>query len=476
MLIPKFSCRQDAQNIYIIAKIPHVKISDLQVIVDDRHFSLCVKPYLLSLTFSHSLHSNEEREVVKYDVETEEIQVVVPKETPGTEFLNLDMVTNLLTPKDKGLIEELGMDETIAEDKIVEDHSGGPYYGFNDEFCGFFTPLDDEATEIVDIPKPDAPVSPDGSAEKNDRVQQRIDDENNNFNFEHYAMNFILPEEFHEATHFKPFWAALAKLQEKKQKAAPKPAPKKPLIVEVDDEDPMEVEQPSSSTTATTTTTTSNNTAGDINDLIQFSEEEFHVLKDLPKKTYLVVNKQKVAHSLLDILLAYTYDHRTTLGTPTPESGWTISKLSATLSWLHSFESTEELLVSFMRRSLCFPLYRNWELSLRCVSDVVKILQCGRKAILRALLSVKWIFGRTEWKYLLCKLYIDPYLVWLQGTDTTDAYWATVATALKKQKKSLSKENIGINLAEVESWAKEHEHELYEEEVDPLESERPQKM
>lgn len=37
---------------------------------------------------------------------------------------------------------------------------------------------------------------------------------------------------------------------------------------------------------------------------------------------------------LADILFAYAYDHRTTQGEPTVESGWTITVLSPLLSWL----------------------------------------------------------------------------------------------------------------------------------------------
>lgn len=38
--------------------------------------------------------------------------------------------------------------------------------------------------------------------------------------------------------------------------------------------------------------------------------------------------------SLVDILYAFSYDFRTTLGENTVESAWTINKLSATLCWL----------------------------------------------------------------------------------------------------------------------------------------------
>lgn len=37
---------------------------------------------------------------------------------------------------------------------------------------------------------------------------------------------------------------------------------------------------------------------------------------------------------LVDLMMAYAYNHRSTLGENTVESGWTLSKLSNTLAWL----------------------------------------------------------------------------------------------------------------------------------------------
>jgi len=49
---------------------------------------------------------------------------------------------------------------------------------------------------------------------------------------------------------------------------------------------------------------------------------------------YLIAEPTAVLLGLLDVLLAYAYDHRTTSGDPSVESCWTVCKLATTLSWL----------------------------------------------------------------------------------------------------------------------------------------------
>ncbi|KAK2157620.1 hypothetical protein LSH36_188g09050 [Paralvinella palmiformis] len=90
------------------------------------------------------------------------------------------------------------------------------------------------------------------------------------------------------------------------------------------------------------------------------------------------VTTQKVFLSLVDIIFAYCYNHRTTEGDNTGESGWTIVKLSATLSWLQTYASLKEVVVSCYRRSLCFPLYRHWELAGKVYKDMCQIFTIGK--------------------------------------------------------------------------------------------------
>lgn len=70
-------------------------------------------------------------------------------------------------------------------------------------------------------------------------------------------------------------------------------------------------------------------------DDITFTEAEVDLLKELPNKEFLLdaVDIQGLCLNLVDILYGSCYNHRTTLGENTVESGWTINKLSSTLCW-----------------------------------------------------------------------------------------------------------------------------------------------
>lgn len=74
------------------------------------------------------------------------------------------------------------------------------------------------------------------------------------------------------------------------------------------------------------------------------------VLAGLPCKNFNLSRKERseVLHSLLDIILSYAYDYRITDGTPTCESAWNISKLSATLSWFQVKCEAHDLFIDFV--------------------------------------------------------------------------------------------------------------------------------
>lgn len=68
---------------------------------------------------------------------------------------------------------------------------------------------------------------------------------------------------------------------------------------------------------------------------VSLGDAEKDLLKELPNKEYLLDSNEttKVSLGLVDILFASCYNHRTTMGENTVESGWTINKLSSTLCW-----------------------------------------------------------------------------------------------------------------------------------------------
>jgi hypothetical protein len=138
------------------------------------------------------------------------------------------------------------------------------------------------------------------------------------------------------------------------------------------------------------------------------------------------------------------YDHWITEGEPTVESAWTISTLSASLSWLEDWllsneddeadietkqeyfrETVKSVMVSSMRRSLIYPYLRNYELGLFIWSNVTVILRDVR-TILRSLLQVHQILDRSENFYLGNKLYVDGYIAWLQKQNDVENFQTSI--------------------------------------------------
>jgi protein SHQ1 len=73
----------------------------------------------------------------------------------------------------------------------------------------------------------------------------------------------------------------------------------------------------------------------DEHDAEGFTQKEQDCLKQLPRKTFMLDKEQKFCAfaGLVDILFAYAYNNRVNCGETNVESGWTIVKLSSTLSW-----------------------------------------------------------------------------------------------------------------------------------------------
>jgi len=99
---------------------------------------------------------------------------------------------------------------------------------------------------------------------------------------------------------------------------------------------------------------------------------------------------------VLELLFALSYDERTNEGEATVESGWTIAKLSRSLSastppyTIFTFleSAVERILVGCIRRALTVPLYRHWALSMACLWDTIYRLEAGENAVRSGLVKV----------------------------------------------------------------------------------------
>ncbi|XP_055484635.1 protein SHQ1 homolog isoform X2 [Psammomys obesus] len=339
------------------------------------------------------------------------------------------MLTALLAPRKsrsaKPLVEEIGASGVSEEGAEDEDEDFDweieqtPYeevsestlqsqchYGFGNLRAGVVQRLQDELNEVIDIKDPDfTPAT--------ERRQKRLAAELAKFDPDHYLADFFEDEAVEQILKYNPWWndvhaemmASLGKSQEQGADAA----------------------------------------------LVSFSEEEKYQLRKFVNKSYLLdrTAHRQVYYSLVDILLAYCYEVRVTEGEYNVESAWTIRKLSPTLCWFETWTDVHEILVSFGRRVLCYPLYRHFKLVMKAYRDTIKILQLGKSAVLKCLLDVHKIFRENDPAYILNDLYISDYCVWIQKAKSKKL--AALAEALKGV--SLSKDQLGLELLELEAAA-----------------------
>eukprot|EP01049_Picozoa_sp_SAG25_P013172 SAG25_NODE_1965_length_2086_cov_0.904378_2_plen_399_part_00 len=387
MITPRFQVRQDTDFVVVTIRVRSVKVDAMEFYVLDHEFKFYCRPYFLRLNFPHAL-VEDGREGATYDPMLGEIVCTLPKAEPGQDFPNLGMLTALLarTKPPQGevagpRIEVVGGDEygddgedagadgeewewdqelPAAEEGGADATSGAGMgilpsirYGFNDAYSGYFRDLAAEAREIVDLPEPDTTPAA-------QRREQRLAAEEQKFDGEYIVAEAMDQATVEQILRWTPHWQLATPAPSPAGAAAAAPAP---LVVTTTSEPQPEPEPETGVGGAD----------------IAFTEAENKVLLELPRKEYLLsgAEERSVWLGLLDLLLAYIYDHRTTMGDATVESGWTIATLAPTLIWFEKHESVADVCASFARRALVYPLYRNWRLVLQILADAQAICSSG---------------------------------------------------------------------------------------------------
>lgn len=98
-----------------------------------------------------------------------------------------------------------------------------------------------------------------------------------------------------------------------------------------------------------------------------------------------------------------------------------------------------------LRRSLCYPLYRNYELSKSVLDDVITVLNNGQVHVIKCLLDIRKLFNEYgEFKYLLNDLYINDYIIVSQYLDKK--YFNRLVDLLKCKLSSIEKDKLDLDL------------------------------
>lgn len=415
MLTPVFELSQDDEFVVVIIKTPYVKIADVDFCINDSEFKFYVKPYFLRLNLPGEI-VEDGREAASYDVDTGTFTIRLPKLHPGETFENLDLLTTLLAPKKKSpvgikpLIEIVGNDDRREENnqenesatddndddddhynfhwefdqQLATSHQENPdirfgdtKYGFANQKSGIFKGREAELYEISEITDPD-------SMTLSERRDARLAAEDIKFDEEYYLADYFSEDPVQHLLDYKPPWEV--------------------EYLQYEENLSKDKTEHSSVTEEIT---------------VKFTDNEKDQLRRLPNKDYLLDDKEEFVLflGLVDIIYAYAYNHRTTEGENTVESPWTISRISSTFSWFESFNSIHDVVISCVRRSLSYPLYRNWSLIMAVLEDTKRIFTLGRRQLLKCLLEIHALCYEEDPWFLLNELYLTDYCIWIQKTS-----------------------------------------------------------
>ncbi|KAJ3127273.1 Hsp90 cochaperone shq1 [Nowakowskiella sp. JEL0407] len=423
MLTPKFTVSQDDAFVIVFMKTPFIKTSELEYYIEEKEFKFYAKPYFLKLNFPHQITENGKEEL-KYDISTGEIAIKLPKFNTGQFFEDLDLLTKLLpnqTLPEKKLIEVLGNEQIPSEtqesinweehresdtfdwslpaDDIVQlTTSTTATYGFNQQFSGLGSHIKSVAQNILDIDDLD-----------NSTVQSRRDErtmkENLKFDIDYYLGDFHEDEEIQRLISYKPFFYGLLKKQQQSKNSS------EPFTV-------------------------------------TFTEQEQEKMRRLKNQDYVLIHEQATYLGLIDLIYAYCYNHRITESENTVESAWCIAKLSCLISSFEHPSTVKSLLTSLYRRSLCYPLYRNFALAEKIHADTTIIFKLGKRMILKCLLEIKELFdfGGEEGLHVFNRVWVDDYCCWVM--NASDKILISLASELNHT--TILKSDLNFDLEEIE--------------------------
>lgn len=368
-------------------------------------------------------------------------------------------LVSVISEQDDAYYEGNEIDEKTSTSGIMEEllsiNQTQPKYGLFQQFSYVFRDYAREGLvhEMLECPNPDVVTANNGEdqesnnhCEEQNRRQMRLEMENHKFDSDRYLNDLHAEEEedmvFDAAMRMVPHW--------------------------IDEEDALQTNSIGSVENITDRMAALSTSSSNINNTVFFTAEESHLLATLPPQhknipTHLTAEQRCSAFlTLIDILFAYAYDHRTTDGDPTVESSWTVMILTSSLSWLDNFNPPYDSIIDVIRwnirRSLIYPYLRVFTLSRKVIDDVCRIIMGGRRRILRCLLQVHLIMERSECHYLFNKLYIDPLIGWIQQCEESEVFEfgnelsmiANHGTSIDSDASLFGKKYLGLGLDELE--------------------------
>jgi protein SHQ1 len=451
-ITPQFTITQTDADVKLEIRVPHVRVTSesVQVVVtDDSVLHFASPPYLLLLEFApYQFHETADESCATYEptIRNGVIHLQLRKKEKG-HWENLDLLGRLVPTKQgtSRWLQEVkagdAPDNEKGDEQIEESHHRNPSikyagYGFLRMFHGIFTDLarDGLAKEMLEMQWEEQGLLQAESGIRLERKEQRLQMEEEKFNAERYSIDLEIEDDY-------IYQCAMA----------------------------MELHWQQSSSDGNVAALTQQLSSLEIQGQESFfSSDERLQLMSIPYPLLPPSIHPDQEHALflglVDILFAYVYDYIATDDDPTVESAWSITILSPSLSWLEDWlpeDSVHTVCESSIRRALIYPYIRNYEFAVYIMKQVAAILRQGVRSVLRCLLQTRTILDRSEMYYLGNKLYLDPYLAWIQAHAATlpEKLVSLAETVDKALLNGGLKDQVGLDLVRIEATVGEEGHE-----------------
>jgi len=421
MITPRFKLEQDENTLIITILAPYTNVKDTEIHVLENDFRFHSAPYYLRLTLPGHVDEGDNSSA-KYYTDQNAFIVTLDKVTPGEFFPDLEMLTKFLDAKsDSTLANKIEVLPSGEGGSNTEEKIDGDEWFIEQSTDVEMNPVVDtllnrfrygfannhiglESKYEVELSEVAEIKNPDSIAPAMRKIK-REETEMTKFSDDHYFADFAQKEQTE----------ALLKYKFKCRKG--------------------------------------------------LTDKHREQLKNLSNKEFLLDKpwQKRVYCGLVDILFSYLYDMRMYEGSHCVESAWNISRVSATLSWFEVFDNINDVVYACIRRSLCYPFYRNWDLALKAFADTIAVLKADTTVVLKCFLDIAELFREKPPYYLLNQLYIEDYCVWIQKMSAENV--KTMTIALEKAVSEVDKEKVGFDLVILETAAKLALEEEMEEEL-----------
>lgn len=450
MITPRFSISQDDEYVHIKVNVSSLRFNaaGLEMVVNENVFVFHLSPYYLRLRFPHNV-VDDERATARYQSQDESVDIKLPKEQKGLFFADLDVPTKLLARQGdilgaaaletqngetakRPLIQELGGGSNdVSELKTIEEQGEAfnweieqkPYesrdgllktkYGFDNLYDNVISVSVSNGNDINELDNPE-------QTSANDRVKERLLKEKLKFDAEYYVSEYMVHK------HGSPEELDINGINEV-LKCTP-PVVKQYLKWYKSTKDKGAIMS------------------------FEFSKKEQTQMQDnIPHREYLVQDVKRLYVTVLSLLFGYMFEQLECAGTHNTESAWTIGRLTPQIAFLDqqllfdedigTVSIVKAAVITGTRRSLSYPLHRNFELSQKAWNFVYYMLRAGKRMICRCLLDIHEVYRFHDIYYVYNKVLLDDLCSWFlsQGSENVIR---SLAVELKKEIDAMDKDQI----------------------------------